>query len=349
MQREQQIFCLKHVYSYLILGVVFIFLIVTSCTQKDDCQERVSYDSNDLNKDINLEELYEHISQEALDGMYQSWQKLTLQSESTEIVEELEFVGKRRLVIVRHSLEGQNHFGVIIYPKDYQLMKEYPALVWAQGLNQNDPSLDLFGWSGLTTFFSRLDDYFILVPSFRGQTLKVESLKYCSDGFFGDAFDGATTDALRLLKTAKEMVPNVDQHRIALAGASRGGTVALLAGARDTSINAVISISGPVDFFSREVHDRYGKQYKYQFLSQTRDIDDIRKRMIMSSPIYFSHYIKGSLLIIHGKKDHLVPLYTVERFIEQLKDKDRLDVAFVDNGHAFDEMERVYRWLRQNN
>ena len=172
-----------------------------------------------------------------------------------------------------------------------------------------------------------------MLPSFRGQSLVVGNDSFCSDGFFGDAFDGATDDALRLIHLALQWFPNIDLNRLMVYGVSRGGTVALLAGIRNPEIDFVITQSGPVDFHGRKVSRRYNFQFKYQFLSKVQPIEEIRAKMIESSPILFIDSLKAQLLVLHGKNDNIVPIENALRLIKKFPDSSRLTTKITFEGH----------------
>ena len=253
----------------------------------------------------------------------------------------------REAKIISLFSKGKKHYGAIIFPKDYNEQEEYPMLVWAEGLNQNNPSVNL-NTKTIKRITSLAENYFILVPSFRGQALVSNQERYCSDGFFGDAYDGAATDALGLLSFAKNEITGVDSERISIIGVSRGGTVALLVGARDKSIKSVVSISGPTDFFSKKSYYRYGKQYKYQFLSRTKSIEEIRKKMIVSSPIYFMEDFPNPILLIHGKNDRVVNVSHATEMIEKMKGKENFYSELNENGNEFHDWNRVMKWIKDN-
>ena len=221
----------------------------------------------------------------------------------------------RKLIVVAHYAEGRKHYGAILFPRAYNSAQKYPLLLWANGLNQADPTVDLENYP-LQHLFRELSDHFIIIPSYRGQALAAFNKRYCSDGFFGDAFDGATDDALRLLHLSQDQFRGIDKNRVAVCGVSRGGTVALLmAGLECQLINATVAIAGPTDFFSKKIYHRYGFQYKYQFLSKKLPPMDLRAKMIKSSPGYFIKNYSNALLLIHGKEDKVVPLENAERIM----------------------------------
>ena len=314
-----------------------------------ECKRRVTYRFANLNEGINLDSLFRPITAAEEQRVLLDWKNFELKSDSFQIVQQYNYSVDRAAKIVEHYAEGQKHYGAIILPFQYDSTREYPLLLWANGLDQRNPSVNFH-----TSFFFKklareLDDYFLVVPSYRGQNLVVGDKCYCSDGFFGDAFDGATDDALRLMDLAQTQYQGIDTARLAVYGVSRGGTVALLAGSRYPQFNAVIAQSGPVDFLSPDVYNRYGLQFKYQFLSRTTDMTKIREKIIKSSPVHFIQQYPNPLVIIHGENDKVVPIENAVQLLEKLEGKENLEHTFLPAGHIIDHTAEVVNWLEKNN
>lgn len=297
-----------------LVGLVFIYLRLNRC----ECKARVSYSGINLNQGINLDSLYRPVDSFECKEIYDAWKEFDLSSDSFEIVREIKYTPVRKLLIVVHYHKGEKHFGAIILPEEYDEKNQYPLLVWANGLDQRNPAVDLKNGI-IRTLIRNLPQHFIVIPSYRGQALVAYGKRYCSDGFFGDAFDGATDDALRLLALTRSEFSGIDAGQIAVCGLSRGGTVALLMAARDSTIAKAVSIAAPTNFLSEEFYRRYGIQYKYQFLSRTKSLPEIRSKVLKSSPLYFIENYPGRLLLIHGINDRIVPVENANAIISKLK------------------------------
>ncbi|MCR9290121.1 prolyl oligopeptidase family serine peptidase [Saprospiraceae bacterium] len=328
-----------------ILGAIIVGLLLHNGLNSNECENRISYDDIHINDDINLDSLFAPTDSLELAKIRKDWESFNPQSESFQILSEYRFLPERNIVILEHFAEERTHYGAILFPYQYDESKKYPVAVWAAGLNQSDPSVTLKN----TPIRKFPPNYFVIVPSFPGQALVADNKTYCSDGFFGDAFDGATDDAIRLLELAKTAFNGLDQQRIAVAGGSRGGTVALLMAARDTSINVCASIADPVDFFNRDPYERYGFQFKYQFLNERKPISELRAKMLKSAPVYFIENYSNALFIIHGKNDQVVPIVNAERVIEKFKERDNFDYLLANSGHRVPEMHRLIEWIKTNN
>ena len=329
----------------IIAGLLGLLFWYSKYSSKCPCKERISYDTIDINKELDLNSLFQSADNLELAAIKADWQDFSATSDSFSIIKEMGYAIDRKLVIVEQYAEGRKHYGAIIFPYKYDKNQKYPLLLWANGLNQQDPTSYMED-DFRKKLYADLNNYFILIPAYRGQALSAYGKRYCADGFFGDAFDGATDDALRFLHLAKAEFVGIDEERIASWGVSRGGTVALLMGARDITINAIISQSGPVDFFAKAVYQRYNLQYKYQFLSKKEPIARIRAKMLKSSPIYFIKNYPNALMIAHGKNDQLVPIANANRLMEKMSNNQRLTTLIDESGHQFNQMNQLADWLK---
>lgn len=335
--------------GFLLLSVVIIGSHYAYIASLSDCVKRINYDGPYQNEDINKDSLFRPIDSLEIKRIHKFWQDFKLESDSGQIFRRLNYSPSREMAIVEHYAEGRKHYGAILLPANYDETRKYPLLLWANGLNQSDPSVKLNSYSIFEQLARELKDYFVIVPSFRGQALVINTHRYCSDGFFGDAFDGATDDALRLLYWTQTNFQTVDPERLAVYGVSRGGTVALLAGSRQPNLNCIVAQTGPTDFLSKSMSNRHKRQYQYQFLSQTNSLPDIRTKIIKSSPLHFIEGFPNDLLLVYGKNDQTVSLVNGKRVVEKLKDKPTLEYAFLEGGHTINYTQQTIDWIRLKN
>jgi len=276
-----------------------------------------------------------------------SFNQFDAESDSFHIIDRFQYSQKRDLLIIEHYKNDAKHYGALLLPESYDDEKTYATFVWTNGLNQKKPSVVLTH-RDINNVFSEFRDHFVVVPSFRGQALVYKNKRYCSDGFFGDAFDGATNDALRLLDLVRNEFEGVDEGNITVCGVSRGGTVSLLMGIRDTSIARIVSIAGPSDFYSMRVRYRYMGQYNYMFLSKTRNVEDLRMKILRSSPVHFIEHFPNKILLVHGRKDAMVPIENVTSLEEVLAGRDNFNLEIHGRGHEYHDWQRVVAWIRQD-
>jgi len=332
----------------LLLTVVIIGSHYAYIASLCDCVKRISYDGPYQNEDINRDSLFRPIDSLEIKQIRKFWQDFKLESDSGQILRKFNYSPSREMVIVEHYAEGRKHYGAIILPEGYDEKQQYPLILWANGLNQSDPSVNLTQHGIIAHLIGQLKDYFIAIPSFRGQALVINTHRYCSDGFFGDAFDGATDDALRLIYWT-QMSYSINSKRLAIYGVSRGGTVALLAGSRLPSIRCVVSQTGPTDFLLKSVAQRFSWQYQYQFLSQTNSFPDIRTKIIKSSPLHFIEAYPNHLLLVYGKKDRTVRLSNATKVVEKLGNKPNLEYVYSEGGHMINYTQQAIDWIQLKN
>ncbi|MBX2871702.1 MAG: prolyl oligopeptidase family serine peptidase [Saprospiraceae bacterium] len=334
-------------------GLLLLIVVIGSVFwyQNDacECRQRISYANIELYDDLNRDTLFHPLREEEYLHVQEDWSNIDLQSDSSHILQRLQISPERELLVMSFDKSGQRQFGAIYLPEDFDSTQQYPLLLWANGLNQFDPTVNLTKNSLLQEVTKSLKEYFIVVPSYRGQALQTYYTRYCSDGFFGDAFDGATDDALRLLHWTQDNFSAVDTQRLALFGVSRGGTVGLLAAARYPKLNCVVAQSGPTNFLSPTESKRFGKQYRYQFLSKEASLPVLREKIIKSSPIYFIDAYPGDLLLIYGKKDWIVPIRNAERLKEKLSAKPNLKLVQLEGGHSARYTKQALRWIKEHN
>jgi dipeptidyl aminopeptidase/acylaminoacyl peptidase len=165
----------------------------------------------------------------------------------------------------------------------------------------------------------------ILVPCFRGMTLKLNELSDTAEGDRSDAWAGASLDARAFLTVALHRFPSLPADIVAY-GYSRGGGVALLTGERDRRIDRVAAFAAPTDFFVAMARDdpdwaeqlreraRQGNppeddrayQYVDWFFTGATGEFEIRQRMLRASALYFLKRLPKSTLY-QGGADRPVP------------------------------------------
>ena len=334
--------------SLLVFFAAIAVLALYLFFQEAECDSKQPPFDIDLNADIDPDRIYTPIDSNEIRQIKESWQDFDASSDSFQIVAQYDLSKDRKIDVIEHHKEGRTHYGAVIEPLRYDPSKEYPVLLWANGLNQSNPSVDVESRI-IKKLVNDLEDYLIVVPSYRGQTLIVYKRKFCSDGFFGDAFDGATDDALRLLNLVTNEFEGADQSHITACGISRGGTVVLLMGIRDPKIRNVIAIAGPTDFYSKETYQLYTSQYTYQFLSTTTSIEEIRKKILKSSPVYFVDDTKANLLLVHGRNDNIVSFSNAEAIMEIMEGRRNFSVSINNGRHKYHGWNEITRWIKAHN
>ncbi|MDX1429014.1 MAG: hypothetical protein R3282_01950, partial [Rhodothermales bacterium] len=315
---------------------------------------------------FSLEALFASPKSEEIDSVWARWEERDLNPDGEEVIlrREVDLDGKSAEArVIAHRVHGQRHLGVVIVPKG-ALPGSLPVLLEAKGVSPNFFPLDVpDGMTSPRIMGESRGQLIYVAPGYRGERLVIDGDTLASEGDRTDAWDGATDDAIALLRVALRIIPEADTSRVCVFGRSRGGTVALLTGIRERRVDCVVSWAAPTDWFSRMDLDGWtqrelveeglrkravpgetGGQFINYFLSAAlagrRDLDETRRHLIASSPLYFSH--KLPLSQVHwGLEDTIVPSINGRDFVRHYGSarpmSECLDVRFHPNaGHDQD-------------
>ena len=252
------------------------------------------------------------------------FKKMSLSPENIIIHDSISLSNKNRLYVLSHLVNGKRHYGAVIIPESGSSEK-LPVMIMATGGDGMHTQFDItqdFNHKAVQfpQFLGQpLDNEFVVViPSFRGQQLIIDDLKYQSEGKVGDAFDGAATDALAFLNVALKTFGMADEKRIGIFGGSRGGTVALLSAIRDQRIKRVVVVAAPTNM--KALYSLYPGQFRLLFfndlLAGKISEKEARRKFISSSPIYFVNELPR-VQLHHDQHDPFVPV----KFAGKLADK----------------------------
>ncbi|MDO5968364.1 prolyl oligopeptidase family serine peptidase [Flavivirga aquimarina] len=271
-------------------------------------------------------------------------QKLDLSPKDVIIHDSIILPNTNRLYVISHKVENNTHYGAVIIPIHSNIGK-LPVIIFASGGDGMHIQFDIrqdFNHKAVqfpNFLGENFDDkYIIVIPSFRGQQLIIHDKKYQSEGNVGDAFDGATTDAIAFLNTTLKIFDQVDKNQIAIYGGSRGGTVALLASARDKRIKKVIAVACPTDM--KALYSLYPDQFKLLFFNDLLigkiSESEARKKFISSSPIYFLKEFP-TVQLHHDINDPFVPVDFARRLVDDMtREGKTIDAYFYEEGiHGF--------------
>lgn len=315
--------------------------------------------SNKANEERVIAKVLADPSPREIDEVLSDLRKLDLTARDVVVHDSISLSNTNTLYVLSHEVEGLTHYGAIIVPANSSSRK-LPVVVFATGgdgmhkefdITQdfNHPAVQFPGFLG-----EGFDNKFIVViPSFRGQQLIIGNKKYQSDGNVSDAFGGATTDALAFLNVILKTFRQSDERRIAIYGGSRGGTVALLASARDQRIKKTIVVAAPTDM--KALYQLYPDQFKLLFfndlLSGKISEREARRKFISISPIYFTKELP-MIQLHHDKNDPFVPVEFAKRLKDSVIAKGKtIDAYFYNEGiHGFwtdkDYWKRVKEFIR---
>ena len=209
--------------------------------------------------------------------------------------------------------------GYLVKPRPFDPSRKYPVLVHVYGEPAATTVNDRWGGSG-ALFHRAIADQGYLVASFdnRGTpALKGAAWRKVVYGAVGELSAKEQADAIRKLASER---PYVDADRIAIYGASGGGSNTLNAMFRYPDVYKVGIAIAPVA--DQRLYDTI---YQERYMGVPKENDAGYKR---GSPIHFSEGLRGRLLVVHGTGDDNVHYQGTERLINRL----------VELGKSFDVM-----------
>ncbi len=305
------------------------------------CQEQKS---NTNNEEILLQEILSDPSQEEIDDVLFNLRQKEISAKNITVHDSIVLENNNKLYVLSHIVEGNRHYGVVIFPEKV-IDNKLPAVILATGGDGMHTKFDIANdFNHKATQFPNflgngLDQKFIvIIPSFRGQELIVNDRHFQSEGVVNDAFDGATTDTIGFLNAVMETYDIVDDKNISICGGSRGGTVALLTSVRDKRISKVSITAAPTDM--KSLYLLYPNQFKLLFFSDVLNNkiskEKARIKFISSSPIYFSKHFP-EVQIHHDENDPFVPVKFAKQLVNSItKYQKKVDVFYYNEGiHGF--------------
>jgi dipeptidyl aminopeptidase/acylaminoacyl peptidase len=180
---------------------------------------------------------------------------------------------------------------------------------------------------------------FLLMPSFRGESLQAADLgTYHSEGQ-KSILDGDVDDALAMLNGVLQNIPEADEENIKAWGVSRGGGVSMLMSVRDRRIKTVVDASAETDLLLPSIQEQIQRSVDYNtqpinpvhlkvmeivqaYLLGEISLASAHKELIQSSVVYFADQLP-SLQIHHGAKDIIIPVEHSQRLYQALQALER--------------------------
>ncbi len=296
---------------------------------------------------VNLTELFAPPTQSEISAALEDWNQRDVSAQNVQLLDsasvKLGFLNADTVTVrvVSHTVGGARHFGAVVVPAGTP-PASLPILVVA---HPDDAGIDLDAALGLLAFGfgSTVDDYVLVIPSFRSEPLVFGGATYRSEGS-PSPWDRDVDDALALLNVAIGITAEADTGRIGVLGLSRGAGVALLMAIRDPRIDAVVDFFGPTDFFGSFVQGVVEDallgvprnlpglaDLDAQFIQPLKrgdlTIPDVRAQLVRRSPVYFVERLPA-VQLHHGTADSIVPVSQAERLIEVMQAAGRGPPAF---------------------
>ena len=220
-------------------------------------------------------------------------------------VDDTVVMGTGRLINWR-SLDGEELYGALLLPANYEPGKRYPLVVWVYGSDRGGDRVNQFGLVGpginnLQLLATR--GYAVLFP------------------------DAPLQKGTPMQDLAKTVLPGVDRavemgiadpERLGVMGHSYGGYCTLGLIAQTTRFKAAISSGGYGNLIgSYGQMRRDGSTYGESKLGGTPW--QYRDRYIENSPVFYLDRVQTPLLLLHGELDNAVPSFLADEIFVGLR------------------------------
>lgn len=297
-----------------------------------------------------LDALFAKPTAAEIQAVREEWRARDLRPVEVKVVEVAPYdLGRTRgeIRIVSHRVHGSLHYGAVIVPAG-AAARSCAVIVDAKGVSWDYFPRNLDGPPRAVVAAGKdkdQDKYVTFIPGYRGERIVLGDRTFTSEGDRTDVWDGAADDTIAFLGAALQVTPEADPERIGVFGASRGGTIALLVGARDRRIRAVVAWAAPTDQFTpagetsgwsrRESVERglrresapneVGGQFIELFLrgaiAGKQSLAEVRSHMLAGSPLYFAETLPPTQLH-YGEDDVHVPQRHGRDLAERRRDAD---------------------------
>lgn len=189
--------------------------------------------------------------------------------------------------------------------------------------------------------------YAVLQPEFRGSTGYGKDYVARGYGQFGRAMQDDLDDGMDwLVKSGK-----VDSKRVCIMGGSYGGYAALWGAIRNPDrYRCAISLSGVTDLPGILHYDRSifsASRYFKAWQRKVKGADQSDADLAAVSPLAQAGRLTIPVLIVHGEKDHTVPVKQGHQMVQALEARkaDVTSVFYPDEGHGISKHEDMADFL----
>ena len=295
---------------------------------------------DDYLSDYNKDELFTPVTTDEINAVKSDWELRDLTPSDYEELEIVELSDNQTILkLVSYRIDGLREYAALLVPLEGS---DLPVKVYlggfGLGITENSVAIE----SNQTAANKSI----LAIPALRGQSLKItiEGKTYVtptSEGIHCDAFDGAADDGIGLLNLIELTEKRANVNRTAVRGGSRGATVSLLMAERDNRVKMAFAIAGPTDLLGMTSINENDPTYQCQFLEDLVQnggtIEEARKKMIASSPLYFASDLPLAQLHL-GEKDPIVPLSEGEKLqfeITRLGNQEHFELfIYEERGHV---------------
>lgn len=293
---------------------------------------------------VSMDELFKAPSADELDNIIKDWESKDFTPKQVQVAHMGRQLNGDSIKVISHYVNGQKHYGIIRVPAGIDT-KNAPILLSLQG---GGADLDVLESSSLHRISSGmcrdvLNNYITIAASFRGDIVRGEDFCFRSEGYTGDVWSGAAEDAVAFLEVVKDLYSKSDSTKVLALGVSRGATVALIIGALTDKLDYIISISTHTNFLNIDAfrNERVGSDYRRVFFTPQTTPENIRKRLIVSSPYFFAERLPD-FEIHQGTEDILTTVRHTKLLEKRLHEIGRNDTTlriyyYKGKGHGYDD------------
>lgn len=259
---------------------------------------------------INTAQLFATPSQEELDAIKLEWQSRDLSPDAYAVEQLVEITPSGIILkIISYNVNGTRRYAALLVPPSDVTL---PVRMFVNGFDI-DNTTNAIKLEVNDSFFD--EPFIFAMPALRGQSLQItlNGQVYSSpqsEGDHCDAFDGAADDVIAMLNIIELTEEVADVNRVSVRGGSRGGTVALLVGERDKRVKMAIDVAGPTNLLELAQRNQDDRTYQCQFLEALvqggATLQEVRRRMIASSPLFFAQDLPLTQLHV-GQNDWIAP------------------------------------------
>jgi acyl carrier protein len=321
---------------------------------KAGLNECIGYEDADdfqvnYNPGIDMDELLQEPTESEINNILQEWSEKDFKPERIQIEYTEELPNGDSIKIVSHLVNDKKHYGFIRIPKSINIQAA-PILM---GLIGGGTGIDVLKIEDITggKCSSIRNNYISIMPSFRGNLLRLENLCFRSEGYAGDVWLGAAEDAVAFLEVVKSLYNKSDTTKVLASGVSRGATVALIIGGLTDKVDYIIASSTHTKFLDYSViqNEQVGRSYPAAFYTPEASPEEVRKRIVASSPYYFADRFPPFELH-QGTEDQKTTVWHARRLEERLKEIDSDEntyriYIYENKGHGYDDDDIVCQSL----
>lgn len=285
-------------------------------------------------------------------ALRQEWQQKDFTAKDVRVEYREQNMHGDSIQVISHTINGLKHYGLVRIPPGLDV-KSAPILLVLNGGGADVDVLetDVLYRIASASCRSVLNHYVVVAPSFRGDIVRGKNFCFRSQGYTGDVWAGPAEDAALFLEAVKKLYNKEANTQTIAIGISRGATVALILSGLTDKITHAIAISTHADFLSEDVfrNERVGGDFPKVFFTPRDTPENIRKKLLTSSPLYFAEHIR-SFEVHQGTADHLTTVRHARAIENRLKELNAMSNAkfyfYEGQGHGADDDAIVCQSMR---